>query len=646
MTLLDELTGPRDLAGLTDEQLHELAAQIRRFLVASVSKTGGHLGPNLGVVELTLAIHRVFDSPQDAVLFDTGHQAYIHKILTGRAQGFATLRQQGGLSGYPSRGESAHDVIENSHASTALAYADGIAKAWAVQGDSQRSVVVVVGDGAMTGGMTWEALNNLAAHKKLPVVIVLNDNARSYSPTIGGLAQHLARLRTARGYEAAMHVGRGILERTPVVGQPMFDALHGMKRGIKDVITPQGLFFEDVGLKYLGPVDGHDVAAMEDALRRAKALRAPVVVHAITEKGRGFAPAETDEVDHFHAVGVIDPETGEAVSTSCGSGQASQTWTSVFSDEMVALGLQRPDLMAITAAMCAPVGLEAFARAYPHRFVDVGIAEQHAITSAVGMAYAGAHPVVAVYATFLNRAFDQVLMDAALHKAGVTIVLDRAGLTGDDGPSHNGIWDLAWLPLVPGVRVACPRDATRLRELLREAVEVADAPTVLRYPKALVGPDLPALDRLGCVEVLRRPASTEEAAAVLLVGVGPMAQVCLEAADLLACQGVAATVVDPRWVQPVPPQLVELARAHRLVVTVEDGLRSGGFGAALGELLRDEAVATPLLTCGVRDPFPAHAKREALLAANGLSPQAVAEQASQALGRSAISRESVVTFNS
>lgn len=642
MALVQELAGPQDLAGLTAQQLEELAGQIRTFLVENVSKTGGHLGPNLGVVELSVAIHRVFDSPKDAVLFDTGHQGYVHKILTGRAHLFPQLRKEGGLSGYPSRAESAHDVIENSHASTALSYADGIAKAWAVRGEKNRSVVVVVGDGAMTGGMTWEALNNLAAQKDLPVVIVLNDNARSYSPTIGGLAQHLARLRTARGYETAMHWGRGMLERTPVVGQPMFEALHGVKRGIKDVITPEGLFFEDVGLKYLGPVDGHDVVAMEQALRRAQALRTPVVVHAITEKGRGFAPAETDQADHFHAVGVIDPETGEplASSTAQGSGQANATWTSVFSREVVQVAAQREDVVAITAAMCAPVGLDEFARTYPQRFFDVGIAEQHAITSAVGMAFAGLHPVVAMYATFLNRAFDQVLMDAALHRAGITIVLDRAGVTGDDGPSHNGVWDLAWLQAVPGLQVACPRDASQLRALLREAVGVSDAPTVLRYPKGLVGLDVPRVASAGSVDILARPvAGLSTAARVLIVTVGPMASVGVQAGKLLAQQAIAATVVDPRWVQPLPVELVDLAAEHDLVITVEDGLRHGGVGAALGQLLPDAHVRTPLITCGVREGFLEQAKRDKILADNGLTAPAIAEQVVTALGHHA--RETV-----
>ena len=547
-----------------------LAAEVRDFMIDAVSRTGGHLGPSLGVVEITLALHRVFDSPRDRVLWDTGHQAYVHKILTGRQAGFATLRQKGGLSGYPSRAESPHDLVENSHASTALSYADGIAKAYRIRGE-ERHVVAVVGDGALTGGMCWEALNNIAA-SDLPVVIVVNDNGRSYSPTIGGLATHLAHLRMAPGYEKALGTVRETLPRTPLIGRHLYTALHGLKRGIKDFLQPQVLF-EDLGLKYVGPIDGHDTAAMETALRKAKEFGGPVIVHAVTVKGYGYQPAVDDEADCLHSVGIIDPVTGKAVSAGAKGS------TSVFSEEMVKIGAERPDVVGITAAMLQPVGLHAFAEAYPDRVFDVGIAEQHAVTSAAGLAIGGLHPVVCIYATFLNRAFDQALMDVALHALPVTFVLDRAGITGDDGASHNGVWDLSILGIVPGMRVAAPRDAATLREELREALAVDDGPTAVRFPKGAVGEDVPAVDRVGGMDVLARGLIDGRADDVLLVAVGAMGRLGLDVAARAAQQGIGVTVVDPRWVAPVPPELVELARGYRLVVTVEDGGVVGGVGS-------------------------------------------------------------------
>jgi 1-deoxy-D-xylulose-5-phosphate synthase len=609
--VLEHVQGPADLKQLTREQLDVLAAEIRTFLVTNVSRTGGHLGPNLGVVELTLALHRVFDSPRDTILWDTGHQAYVHKILTGRQADFPTLKQRGGLSGYPDRDESPHDVVSNSHASTSLSWADGLAKARQLRGElTERAVVAVIGDGALTGGMAWEALNNIAAAPDRPLVIVVNDNARSYAPTIGGLAHHLATLRTTRGYERFLDWGRTVLGRTPVVGGPIYETLHGMKKGLKDIVAPQGMF-EDLGLKYIGPVDGHDVEAVEHALHRARAFGGPVIVHAITHKGRGHAPAENDKSDHFHGIGVVDPETGMPLATP------GTPWTQVFAEELVAIGAVRPDVVAITAAMLEPVGLGAFARAYPHRVFDVGIAEQHAATSAAGMAYGGLHPVVAVYATFLNRAFDQVLMDVALHKAGVTFVLDRAGVTGDDGASHNGMWDLSILQVVPGLRIAAPRDAATLRAELREAVAVGDAPTVLRFPKAVVGPELVAVGQIGGMDVLRRSGDKD----VLVVSVGAMAETCLEIADRLADQGMGVTVVDPRWVKPLDPALPALAAEHRLVVTVEDNGRVGGVGSMVAMALRDAGVATPLRDFAIPQEFLDHAKRAQILAAIGLNAQ-------------------------
>ena len=620
MTLLESVQGPADLKRMTAEELVRLAEEIRGFLVDKVSRTGGHLGPNLGVVELTVAVHRVFDSPHDPVVFDTGHQSYVHKIVTGRRDGFDTLRQRDGMSGYPSRSESEHDVEENSHASTALSYADGLAKAFQLQG-AKRTVVAVVGDGALTGGMCWEALNNIAADKTRPVVIVVNDNGRSYSPTIGGLADHLSSLRLRPGYEQVLESGRRALQRTPLFGKPLYAALHAAKRGIKDALAPQAMF-EDLGLKYIGPVDGHDLPTLESALLRAKAFGGPVIVHAVTRKGNGFAPAENHQADQMHATGVIDPITGEAV------GPSKRTWTHVFADELAVLGGEREDLVAMTAAMRGPVGMDKFAGLYPDRCFDVGIAEQHAMTSAAGLAMGGLHPVVAIYATFLNRAFDQLLMDVAMHKQGVTVVLDRAGITGPDGASHHGMWDMSVCGLIPGIHVAAPRDAATLREELREAVLIDDAPTVVRYPKASVGADLPALERVGTVDVLRRPAEGESND-VLLVPVGAFGELGVAAAQRLADQGIGVTVVDPRWIHPVPPELVEMAADHKLVVTVEDGGRHGGFGWTLAAALRDADVEVPLRDLGVPQQFHQHAERPEVLAALGLTAQGVARRVTE-----------------
>lgn len=615
--LLTRVKGPRDLDRLGPEQLDRLAAQIRSFLVDAVSKTGGHLGPNLGVVELTIALHRVFDSPKDKVLFDTGHQSYVHKLLTGR-QDFSRLKGKGGLSGYPSRAESEHDIIENSHASTVLGWADGLAKANQVLGREDH-VVAVIGDGALTGGMAWEALNNIAAAKDRPLVIVVNDNERSYAPTIGGLANHLATLRTTDGYERFLARGKDILERTPVVGRPLYETLHGAKKGLKDFIAPQGMF-EDLGLKYVGPIDGHDLEALESALQRAKRFGGPVIIHCLTEKGRGYQPALQDEADRFHAVGKIHPDTGLPIASS------GVDWTSVFGEEMVRLGNERADIVAITAAMLQPVGLEKFAKAFPDRVYDVGIAEQHGAVSAAGLATGGLHPVFAVYATFLNRAFDQVLMDVALHDCGVTFVLDRAGITGTDGASHNGMWDMSILQCVPNLRIAAPRDADQVRAQLREAVQVDDAPTVVRFSKGAVGPAVAAVGKVGGMDVLRRPAEGTGGADVLLVSVGALAPMCLEIADLLDKQGISTTVVDPRWVKPVDEALPPLAEGHRVVVTVEDNSRAGGVGSAVSQALRDAGVDIPLRDFGIPARFLDHASRKELLAEIGLTAPDIARQ--------------------
>jgi 1-deoxy-D-xylulose-5-phosphate synthase len=620
VTLLESVHGPADLRRMDHGELAQLAQEIRMFLVDKVSRTGGHLGPNLGAVELTLAVHRVFDSPHDAVVFDTGHQSYVHKIVTGRRDGFDHLRKRDGLSGYPSRAESPHDLVENSHASTALSYADGLAKAFQLRG-ARRHVVALVGDGALTGGMCWEALNNIAADQTRPVVIVVNDNGRSYSPTIGGLADHLAALRLRPGYERALESGKRALQQTPVVGKPLYAALHAAKRGIKDALSPQ-IMFEDLGLKYLGPIDGHDLRSLEQAFQLAKSFGGPVIVHTVTRKGNGYAPAENDEAEQMHQVKVMDPETGLPMKP------APPSWTSVFSQELVDIGAQRDDIVAITAAMPGPTGLDAFARAYPGRCFDVGIAEQHAMTSAAGLAMGGMHPVVAVYSTFLNRAFDQFLMDVALHRQPVTLVLDRAGITGDDGASHNGMWDMSILGVVPGIRLAAPRDAVTLREELREAVAIDDGPSVVRIPKGAVVDEVPALRRVGGVDVLSRPAEGENPD-VLLVAVGAFGELGVAAAQRLSDQGIGVTVVDPRWVAPVPAALLDLVAQHRLVVTVEDGGRHGGFGWALAAALRDADVDVPLRDLGVPQRFLNHASRAEVLSDLGLTAQDVARRVTE-----------------
>jgi 1-deoxy-D-xylulose-5-phosphate synthase len=622
--MLESIESPQDLKALTADQLLALATEIRDVLIETVSRTSGHLGPNLGVVELTIALHRVFDSPSDRIVFDTGHQSYVHKLLTGRYPEFGTLRQRGGLAGYPCRAESEHDIVENSHASTSLSYADGLAKAYRLRGETGRTVVAVVGDGALTGGMAWEALNNIAVAKDSRLVIVVNDNGRSYQPTIGGLATNLAAVRVSQRYEQVLEYIKTSLSHTPLVGPPLYETLHGIKKGLKDVLQPQVLF-EDLGIKYLGPVDGHDEQLVEHVLRRARDFGGPVIVHAITRKGFGYPLAEQNEEDCLHQVPAA-PSPAQA------GAAPKRTWSEVFGDEILAIGARRPDVVAITAAMLHPTGLAPFARAFPDRVFDVGIAEQHAMTSAAGLAMGGMHPVVAIYATFLNRAFDQLLMDVALHRLPVTVVLDRAGVTGPDGPSHHGMWDGSILQVVPGLRIAAPRDATRVAELLNEAVAVSDGPTVVRFPKGTVGGEAEAVAQLGGMDVLYEPAPGA-ARDVLLAGAGPMAITCVAAAARLADQGIGVTVVDPRWVKPVDPALAGAAARYRLVVTVEDNSLAGGFGDAACRLLREAGVGTPVQTYGLPQEFLAHAKREEILEETGLVPQHLARRITEAVAR-------------
>ena len=612
-SVLGRVNSPAELRALDPDELTLLASEIRDLLVQTVSRTGGHLGPNLGAVELTIALHRVFDSPTEPILFDVGHQAYVHKILTGRAHAMHTLRQTGGLSGYPSRSESPHDWIENSHASTALSYADGLAKAFEVR-DERRPVVAVVGDGALTGGMAWEALNNIAGADR-PVIVVVNDNGRSYSPTTGGLADHLARLRLRPGYERMLGQVKGALGRTPVVGPPLYEALHGVKRGIKDMLAPQGMF-EDLGLKYLGPIDGHDVNALEQAFQLARGFNGPVVVHCVTRKGFGYAPAENDEIDQMHQSRGFDPDTGLPRPSN------GRSWTSVFGDEIVRLGERRDDVVAITAAMCDPTGLGAFAKRFPNRVYDVGIAEQHALTSAAGLASGGMHPVVAVYATFLNRAFDQLLMDVALHGLPVTVVLDRAGITGEDGASHNGMWDLAILGVVPGLRIAAPRDEPTLRAELNEAVAWSDGPTVVRFPKTPLSREIPTLRQVGGLDVVAEPSAAADVD-VLVVSIGAVCADVLEAAAAVERAGYSVRVVDPRWVTPVDPALVELAAHADLVVTVEDGVVPGGAGSRALAALRAAGLDVPSREIGIPATFLAHGAVSDVRSAVGLTPQDV-----------------------
>ena len=623
MSWLTKINSPEDLKGLNSTELSQYAQEIREYLIETITSTGGHLGPNLGVVELTIALHRVFESPKDRIIFDTGHQSYVHKLITGRSD-LSNIRSRDGLAGYPQRSESEHDVVESSHASSSLAWADGIAKAYRLTGQSDRAVVAVIGDGALTGGMAWESLNNISDDNDRNLIIVVNDNGRSYAPTIGGLARYLNNVRTEPFYKRMYRGSRKFFSRFGVVGRLVYATLRGAGKGLLGTFTPKSMF-PNLDLKYIGPIDGHDIEALEQALKQARQYGAPVIVHAITQKGRGFSLAEEHVDDQFHAVGQIDRTTGKSLEASSGP-----SWTNIFADEIVKIATDYPRIVGLTAAMLIPVGLHKFAERFPQRVFDVGIAEQHAVASSAGLAFGGLHPVVAIYSTFMNRAFDQVLMDVALHKAGVTFILDRAGVTGPDGASHHGMWDLALLQIVPGIEIAAPRDAKRLQEELAEAVSIEDRPTVLRFPKGSASQDISAVRRLSDgVDVLAEAVSKD----VLIVSVGAMANTALKIAELLAAHGIGATVVDPRWVVPVRQSVIELASNHRLVVTLEDGVKVGGIGTRIRQELRSQQVDTALNELGLPDEFIEHATRSEILERVGLTAQLIAQDiVAQVLG--------------
>jgi 1-deoxy-D-xylulose-5-phosphate synthase len=623
MSLLESINSPDDLKKLSLAQMEVLAQEVREYLIETITSTGGHLGPNLGVVELTLAIHRVFDSPRDSIIFDTGHQSYVHKLVTGRSD-LSGIRTKGDIAGYPQRAESIHDVLESSHASSSLSWADGISRAYRLTGQTDRAVVAVIGDGALTGGMAWEALNNITDDNDRNLVIVVNDNGRSYAPTIGGLAKYLNDFRTETYYKRMYRASKRFFSMFGPLGRLAFSTIRGAGKGLLGTFSPKSMF-PNLDLKYIGPIDGHDQEAMEQALRQAKQYGAPVIVHAVTQKGRGFALAEDDIEDQFHAVGQIDPKTGKSLESAAG-----QSWTSVFSEEILKIARENTSVVGITGAMLIPVGLHKFAAEFPDRVFDVGIAEQHAVASSAGLAFGGLHPVIAIYATFANRAFDQILMDVALHNAGVTFVLDRAGVTGPDGASHHGMWDLALLQIVPGIQIAAPRDAIRLREELAEAILVEGSPTVVRFPKGVAPIEIKELRRLpDGVDILVEAAAKD----VLLVAVGAMAPVAIKVSELLAAHGIGATVIDPRWVVPVRKSVLELARDHRLVVTIEDGVRVGGIGTRIRQDLRAAQIDTALNELGLPDEFLEHATRNEILDRVGLKAQDIAQEiVAQVLG--------------
>ncbi|MHB8465160.1 MAG: 1-deoxy-D-xylulose-5-phosphate synthase [Acidimicrobiales bacterium] len=613
---MESINSPTDLKALSHDQLTELAAELRDFIVQAVAVTGGHLGSNLGVVELTLAIHRVFDSPRDVILWDTGHQAYVHKIVTGRRDDFTHLRQEGGLSGYPSRGESEHDWVENSHASTILSYAHGLAEAIDVAGTDRR-VIAVIGDGSMTGGMAFEALNNLG-HSGRRVVIVLNDNGRSYAPTVSRLSEGVSRLRLHPGVTRRRTRLEQVLRELPAVGPLAYSSLQGLYAAVREVLEPPA-FFETLGVRYTGPIDGHDIPGVEDALRAAIAFEGPIVVHVLTQKGKGYPPAEDDDEKNLHDAPVFDPVTGPPLGWSAPKG-----YTQAFSESLIEAASADTRIHAITAAMPGPTGLLPFQARFPKRFHDVGIAEQHAVTMAAGMAMGGLRPVVAIYSTFFTRAFDQANLDVGLHGLPVVFALDRAGITGDNGPSHHGTLDLALCMRIPGMTVMAPSSVQEVREMLHHALTI-DAPVSIRWPNGVARsvPD----DQVGNGLAARLVRSPGESADVCILAVGKLVEAAEEAAEKLEAEGISATVWDVRVVKPLDPVMLADAAHHPLVVTAEDGVRIGGVGSAVAEAIRANVVQL-----GIPDRYIPQAKPEQILADVGLDGPGIAESVKAALG--------------
>ena len=619
--LLDSVSSPADLRRLSYEELDELSAEIRRFIVESVAVTGGHLGSNLGVVELTLALHRVFDSPRDLILWDTGHQAYVHKIVTGRKDQFAGLRQAGGLSGYPNRAESEHDWVENSHASTILSYAHGLAVANRAKPD--RTIVAVIGDGSMTGGMAFEALNNLG-HSGERCVIVLNDNGRSYAPTVSKLTESLTRLRLNPGFVRQRERVEQLIQNLPAVGELAHAGLQGLKSAVRELLEPPA-FFEALGVRYTGPIDGHDVAGLEQALRHAAEFDGPIVVHVLTQKGRGYPPAEDDDEKCLHDAPAsgFDPVTGPPAGWSAPKG-----YTEAFSSALLELAERHPQVHAITAAMSGPTGLIPFQERFPDRFHDVGIAEQHAVTAAAGMAMGGLRPVVAVYSTFFSRAFDQANLDVGLHGLPVVFALDRAGITGPDGASHHGVLDLALCLRIPGMTVFAPSSAQELRVMLGDALDLK-GPASVRFARGAARNVDPS--EVGSGLAARRVRAGDE---VCLIGVGRMLESVEQAAEKLEAEGHSVTVWDPRVVKPLDAAMIEDAARHRLVVTVEDGIREGGAGTAIRDAIAAAAAAgPPVVVLGTPDRYLLHGQPDQILVELGLDADGIASSALAALAR-------------
>ena len=614
MGVLSRVDSPEDLRRLSVPQLRELADEIREFLVQKVAATGGHLGPNLGVVELTIALHRIFDSPADPLIFDTGHQAYVHKIVTGRRRDFVDLRKAGGLSGYPCRDESEHDWVENSHASTIISYAHGLAVAEESEVGEGRRIVAVIGDGSITGGMAYEALNNLGVSGK-KAIIILNDNGRSYAPTISRMAETVSRLRVDPRYVRQRAKVESGLRKVPVVGDHLAWGMVGALAGVREMLEPPA-FFEALGVKYTGPIDGHDIAGLETALRHAAHLDEPIVVHVLTEKGKGHPPAENDPIKRMHDIGAPKPGS----------------YTAAFTEALIKEAENRPELVAITAAMPDSTGLLPFAERFPGRMIDVGIAEQHAVASAAGMAMGGLRPVVALYSTFLSRAFDQANLDVGLHGQPVVFCLDRAGITGDDGPSHHGVLDMVLLSKVPGMTILTPSSYQELQQMLHDALEITDGPVALRWPKTAC-PQVPD-DQVGRGLAGRRVRAGTD---VCLVGVGKMLAACTEAAEALEAEGVSCTVWDPRVAHPLPDEVVADAAEHPLVVSVEDGYRDGGIGSHLADRIAEATASRPaaerplVKVLGVPTEYLAHGKADAILAHLGLDAAGIAATVRDAL---------------